>query len=88
LLRGSGDDKFLNSQLASYNADPTHYTLMGAELTKVIGDGQGNVTNDAYILTGGVITKQVEAVSNVEGDVEQAVSMYTLQFALAPRAIA
>lgn len=88
VLRGSGDDKFLNTEISLYNADPTRYVLMNAELVKIIGDGTGKVNQDAYILTGGVCTKQVEAVSNVEGDVEQAVSLYTLQFAIAPRTIA
>jgi hypothetical protein len=87
VLRGSADDKFLNGELSSYNADPSRYVLMSAELTKVLGDGTGKVNQDTYILTGGVITKAVEASSNVEGDVEQAVSLYTMKFALAPRAI-
>jgi hypothetical protein len=88
VLRGSGDDKFLNTQMSSYNTDPTHYVLMAAELVKVLGDGAGNVISDNYILTGGVCTKNVEAISNVEGDVEQAVALYTMQFAFAPRTIA
>jgi hypothetical protein len=88
VLRGSADDKFLNGELSNYSADPSRYVLMSAELTKVLGDGAGKVTQDTYILTGGVITKQVEAASNVEGDVEQAVSLYTMKFAIAPRAIA
>lgn len=88
LLRGSGDDKYLNTEISLYQNDPTHYVLMNGELVKILGDGKGNVTSDSYILTGGVCTKQVEAVSNVEGDVEQAVSVYTMQFAFAPRAIA
>lgn len=88
VLRGSGDDKFLNEQISLYNSDPTGYILMNAELVKVIGDGKGNVSKDTYILTGGVISKPVEVVSNVEGDTEQAMSLYTMQYALAPRAIA
>lgn len=88
LLRGSSDDKYLNNQMALYDKDPTHYILMNAELAKIIGDGKGVVTSDVYILTGGVCSKNVEAVTNVEGDVEQAVSLYTLKFAIAPRTIA
>jgi hypothetical protein len=61
---------------------------MSAELVKVIGDGKGAVTRDTYVLTGGVISKPVEAVSNVEGDIEQAMTVYSMQFAIAPRAIA
>ena len=87
VLRGSADDKYLNGEISSYNADPSRYTLMSAALTKVLGDGTGKVNEDTYILTGGVITKAVEASCNVEGDVEQAVSLYTMKFAIAPRAI-
>ena len=87
VLRGSADDAYLNEQIATYQNDPTKFNLMNATLVKMIGDGAGEVTSDTYILTGGVFTKMVEGVSNVEGDVEQAVSQYTMQFAMAPRAI-
>jgi hypothetical protein len=88
VLRGSDDDKWLNSLLLSYKNSPTKFVLLSSELVKRMGDGQGNVINDTYILQGGVFTKLVEGVANVEGDIEQAVSKYTLQFAIAPRAIA
>jgi len=88
VLRGSDDDKFMNSLLSGYRNSPTSFSLMTGELVKQIGDGQGNVTNDTYLLTGGAFTKLVEGVSNVEGEIEQAVSLYTMQFASAPRAIA
>lgn len=88
LIKGSAEDKELNRQLTLYKTDPTKYVLMNAELVKVVGDGKGNITTDTYILTGGVITKNVEGISNVEGDVEQAISHYVMQFAFAPRAIA
>lgn len=87
LLRGGVDDKTLNQQIALYNTNSAAYVLLNGELTKVLGDGLGNLTSDTYILTGGVITKRIEAVVNVEGDVEQAIALYTMQFALAPRSI-
>ena len=88
LLRGSSDDKTLNTKLQSYKSDSVLFVLMTGSLVKRVGDGAGKVTNDTYILSGGVFTKNVEVVSNVEGDVEQALSVYTMQFAVAPRAIA
>jgi len=88
VLRGSPDDKFLNTIFGQYQQDSARFVLMNAELVKVIGDGSGAVTADTYILTGGVINKAVPATSNVEGDVEQAVSLYSMTFALAPRSIA
>lgn len=88
VLRGSDDDKFLNSLISDYRNAPTKFVLMTGELIKQIGDGAGNLVADTYILSGGVFTKLVEGVSNVEGDVQQSVSMYTMQFASSPRAIA
>jgi hypothetical protein len=87
VLRGSADDKYLNSQLTLYRSNPTSYVVDNVELVKKIGDGSGNVTADTYILTGGVPSKQVEAVVNVEGDTEQVLSVYTFVFATSDRAI-
>lgn len=85
LIRGSFDDTFLNTQLITSRSNPTAYVLLSAELTKKIGDGLGNVSGDKYYLTGGMITKQVEVTSNVEGDVEQALVEYTITFARTDR---
>jgi hypothetical protein len=87
LIRGSADDKFLQSLLTLYRSNPTTFVLQNAEIVKKIGDGSGNVTADTYILTGGVPSKQVEAVVNVEGDTEQVLSVYTFIFATSDRAI-
>jgi hypothetical protein len=45
------------------------------------------VDSDTYVLTAGAITKRPEVASNVEGDIEQAVSVYTIQFAYATRSL-
>jgi hypothetical protein len=87
LMRGSADDKFMQSLLTLYRSNPTTFVLQNAEVVKKIGDGSGNVTADTYILTGGVPSKQVEAVVNVEGDTEQVLSVYTFVFATSDRAI-
>jgi hypothetical protein len=87
LIRGSADDKFMQTQLTTSRSNPTAYTLLNAELAKKIGDGAGQVSADTYILTGGYPTKQVEVASNVEGDVEQALAEYTITFAASDRAI-
>lgn len=88
VIRGSGDDKVLQSQLTSYRSDPVGYVLQNAELAKKIGDGTGKIQADTYVLTGGVPTKQVEVAVNVEGDVEQTISIYTWIFATSNRSIA
>lgn len=88
LIRGSSDDKAIQSLLTSYRSNPTGFVLQNAELSKKIGDGTGVVQADTYILTGGIPTKQVEVTVNTEGDVEQAISVYTWVFAVSDRAIA
>lgn len=87
VIRASSDDKFLNSLLAQQQQNFAGFPLMVGQFIKKIGDGAGNISSDQYIMSGGVFTKQIEAKSNVEGDSEQSVSIYTLKFSNAPRVI-
>jgi hypothetical protein len=87
VIRGSADDKALQTFLTSYRSNPTAYSVQNAELSKKIGDGLGIVSSDTYVLTGGIPTKQVEVVVNTEGDSEQGISVYTWVFATSDRAI-
>lgn len=87
LLRGSSDDKYLNNLLVQQNANFAGTVLVIGQFIKKIGDGQGNITSDTYILSGGVFTKQVEGKTNVEGEVEQSIAIYTIKFSNAPRAL-
>jgi len=87
LIRGSSDDKFLNSLLAQQQSNFSGFVLMIGEFIKKLGDGAGNVASDTYITSGGVFTKQVEAKMNVEGDTDQSVSVYTIKFSNGPRVI-
>lgn len=87
IIRGSTDDKFLNTLLAQMKYDVPTFLLLTGRIVKRIGNGLGGVTLDTYLLSGGVFTKQVETKSNVEGDTEQSLSIYTLKFTNAPRAI-
>lgn len=87
LIRGSADDKYLASQLSSQKNNFAGFILLTGEFIKRVGDGTGNIVSDTYILSGGIFTKEVEAKSNVEGDTAQSVSVYTIKFSNAPRAI-
>lgn len=88
ILRGSGDDKFLNGLLAQQKGpNPQDFVLMTGELVKNIGNGAAAVAGDTTELSGGVFTKQPDVKSNVEGDPTQAVVEYTMQFSAAPRVI-
>lgn len=87
IIRGSPDDIFLNNLLVQQQNNFAGTILMQGEFIKKLGDGTGNITNDTYIVSGGVFQKQVEALSNVEGDALQSVAVYMMKFTNAPRAI-
>ena len=80
VLRGSSDDKTLNSKMKTMEADLPSFTLLTGSIVKRIGDGISNVTEDTYALSGGTFSKRVETTSNVEGDIEQGVSIYNIRF--------
>lgn len=87
LVRGSSDDKFLNGLLANQQLNFAGFPLMIGSFIKKIGDGLGNISSDTYIMGGGIFTKIPEAKTNVEGEADQSVAMYTLKFSNAPRVI-
>lgn len=87
IVRGSKDDKFLNNLLSQQNQNFSGFVLMIGEFTKQIGDGAGNISNDTYIMSGGIFTKAVEGKSNVDGDTEQSICHYHLKFSNAPRVL-
>lgn len=87
VIRGSADDVFLNNLYAQQAANLASFPLMIGQFIKKLGDGLGGVKSDIYNLSGGVFTKPVPAKTNVEGETEQSVAMYTFKFSNAPRAI-
>lgn len=87
VVRGGASDKFLLGLFVTQQANFAAFPLMFGRFVKKIGDGLGNITSDTYILGGGVFTKQPEAKSNVEGETEQSVTIYTLRFSNAPRTL-
>ena len=87
IIRGSADDKFLNSLQKSYINDPAGFTLLNAEFIKRAGDGKGNVTNDTYVFGGGVLPNLPEVKENVAGETEQAVTIWKLTFTNTDRSL-
>lgn len=85
VLRGSPDDAFMNSLLTQQDLDFATFPLMSGTIQKRIGKGDGQVTNDTYRLQGGVFQRGTGVSSNVEGQTDQGVAVYTMKFALAPR---
>lgn len=88
LIRGSADDKFLQSLLTQMENNFSGFVLLAGSFVKVVGDGAGNNTNDTYVGSGGVFVKRVEAKSNSDGDTGQSVAEYHLKWANAVRVIA
>lgn len=87
LLRGSGDDKFMNGLLQAQQANFSGMVLLTGEFNKKVGDGRGNITTDSYLTYGGIFTKIPGAKTNAEGDTEQSVAIYTVTFSNGVRAI-
>lgn len=86
VLRASPDDAFLNSLLTAMRNDLPSFALMAGYFVKRIGDGNGAIAFDTYLMSGGVFTKQVEAAENVEGATDPAVAIYHLKFSNSDRA--
>ena len=87
VIRGSADDKFIQSLVTSYRSNPTGFVLQTVAIVKKIGDGSGKTGSDNYTMVGGVPTKNVEIIVNVEADTDQALSVYTWVFAGSDRAL-
>lgn len=81
VLLGGVDDKYLLGKIAQWKADPSLFALIIGMFNKRVGDGQGNVQSKVYNCTGGVIQRQPDAKTAAEGDTDQSVAVYNLQFA-------
>lgn len=82
LIRRSPDDGYL---LGRYNAQTggnfSGFTLLQGSFVKQVGDGKGGVAYDTYTLQGGIFVSNQPAISNPEGNTEQAVVVYEIMFA-------
>ena len=88
VLRGSADDKTLNSLKVAMEQDFPSFTLLTGQFVKRIGDGAGNINREIYNLSGGVFSQSVNTKENVEGDTEASIAVYNLKFSNAPKSIA
>ncbi|MCX5794957.1 MAG: hypothetical protein NTY77_05645 [Elusimicrobia bacterium] len=78
---GSADDIWLNSQKSSCFSDLPGFILMQGSYNKRVGDGKGSIKTIIYQLQAGIFKKEIEGESSAEGDVEQGVAVYPMQFA-------
>lgn len=88
VVRGSPDDKYMQSQMTTMENNFPGYVLMVGQFVKVLGDGVGNITNDTYVMSSGVVAKRVEAKSNSDGETGQNTVEYHIKWAKAVRVIA
>lgn len=86
LIASSADDKRLNG-LIPQSENFASTVLMTGSLVKMIGDGQGNISLNSYVFSGGMVQKLPNLKTNVNGDVSQAVIEYLIKFAKAARVI-
>lgn len=84
ILTGSSDDQYLNGLLNAQQSNFAGTVLQTGQFIKQIGDGQGNITSVTYVNAGGIFTKIPEAKNNAEGDTNQSVTIYTIQFTNQP----
>lgn len=87
VVKGSGDDKFLNSIVTNWKKRSGNFSPVNATFTKVINVDNG-IANEITSMFSGVPTKPVETKENVEGDTEQAIAVYSFRFGDSDRAIA
>lgn len=86
VLMSSKDDKRLNGLVPKHEGFASTVLINGS-VVKMVGDGQGNVSYNSYLLKGGLIQRKPNMSSNVNGETAQAVVEYVIQFADAERAI-
>lgn len=86
-LLGSADDVFLNSRLAAMKADFSSFILMQGAFIKRVGSGDGTTKNVIYQCTGGIFKKIPMAKTSAEGDAEQSVSIWALEFGNGDRSV-
>jgi len=87
VLMSSTDDKRLNG-LVPKTEGFAGTILINGSVVKMVGDGEGHISYNTYLLKGGMIQRNPNMSSNVNGETAQAVVEYVIQFANAERSIA
>lgn len=78
VLKGSGSDNDLLTKYLATKANFSGTTFITGQFVKKLGDGYGNVNSYTYTLGGAVVRKAPETKTNVNGDVEQSVTVYNI----------
>lgn len=87
VVRGGADDRWLNGLSIQQDKDLPTFNLINGSFTKRIGNGQGSVKYDNYVLLGGVFNRFPDVQENLVGDTEQGTVVYTIMFAQCQRGL-
>lgn len=85
LVKGSYDDKRLNSNYTLWQNRDSRFVPLQASFTKNIAHSDGTLTNDTVNCFFGLPAGQPQQTNNVSGDTEQVVSTYLIRFANSER---
>lgn len=86
VIKGSPDDKYLNSFIIAWKGHSESFKPANAELTKVISVDNG-LTNEITSLSFVIPSNNVETKTNTDGDTEQVVSVYRFRAGHSVRAL-
>lgn len=86
ILMSSGDDKRFNGMIPESKGFAST-VLANGSVVKQVGDGNGNLSYNTYLLRGGMVSKKPNMSIDVAGSTDQAVVEYVFQFAKADRSI-
>lgn len=78
VLRGVASDENLLTKYLATRANFSGSTFITGQFVKHFGDGNGNVKAYTYTVGGAMIRKAPEMKSNVNGDTEQSVTVYSI----------
>jgi len=80
VIKGNDDDYFFNQKVSDILTKKATAKAMIATVIGNFGDGSGMVRKMTATLTFGFVNKRADFVNNVNGDTEQAISEYTINF--------
>jgi hypothetical protein len=86
VIKGSPDDKYLNSKVIAWKNHSSSFSPSNAELTKAIMVDNG-LTNEITTLNFVIPSNNVETKTNTDGDTEQVVSVYRFRAGRSQRAL-
>jgi hypothetical protein len=82
VIKGGSDDAWLNQKLNELLNNRTSAIALVGSVIGNFGDGQGNLRKLTATLTFGFVKKRVDLITDYNGDTEQAISEYNIDFGL------